>query len=76
MEESIADIEAEENKNLVMKHSKQFSDNPESINVQEVQQLLKNVCPKYGAAKSIAKQNVKGKLETIPIEIKKYWLGI
>ena len=47
IEESIADIEAEENKNLVMKHFKKFSDNPESINLQEVWKLLKNVCMEH-----------------------------
>ena len=54
-----------------MKHFKKFSDNPESINIQEVWKLLKNVCPKYGAPKAIAKRNFKGKLETNPVEIKK-----
>ena len=71
IEESIAEIEAEENNNLVMKHFKTFSDNPEYINLKEVWSLLKKVCPKYGATKSIAKRNFKGKIETNPSEIKK-----
>ena len=70
IEETIADVEAEESRNIVMENFKKFSDNPEYVNIQEVWKLMKNICPKYEAALPIAKRNFKGKLTTDPGEIK------
>ena len=47
IENRIAEIEAQENRNLIHKKFKKFSDNQENINLQEVWKVLKSICPKF-----------------------------
>ena len=46
IENRIAEIEAQENRNLIYKRFKKFSDNPENIDLQEAWKVLKSICPK------------------------------
>lgn len=70
VEKEIAEIEAEENRNFVIKHFKKFSENPENVNLKEVWNTLKKICPKFKTPVPIAKKNFKGKLITNSDEIK------
>ena len=70
VEKEIADIEAEENHNLVIKNFKKYSENPENVNLKEVWNTLKKICPKFKTPVPIAKKDFKGKLITNSDEIK------
>ena len=71
LEKEISILEAEMNKELVMKHFKKFNDNPENVNITEMWKALKKVCPKFKSNVPVAKKDFKGKLITEPKEIKK-----
>ena len=66
----IFEIEAEENRNKIMKNFKHFSDNPETINMQQMWKLLKRIWPKTGSSLPVAKKNHKGKIVTGPRDLK------
>ena len=53
-----------------MKNFKYFSENPETINMQQVWKLLKNLWPKSPAILPTAKRNHRGKIVSGPAEIK------
>ena len=71
IEENISNMEAEEKYALISEQFNKFSENPESINLQEVWKVLKKVCPKQSNTVPIAKRNHKGDLVTNTKEIKK-----
>ena len=66
----IFEIEAEDNRNKIMKNFKQFSDNPENINMQKMWKILKSIWPKTGSSLPVAKKNHKGKIVTGPKDLK------
>ena len=70
IDERISDLEAEENRNLILKHFKSFSDNPETINLQEVWKTLKKTWPKHNKAIPTARRNHSGKIVSGASEIK------
>ena len=70
LENEIADIEAEENRNIVIENFKKLSENPENVNIKEVWKHLRNVFPKFKPTLAIAKRNFKGKIITDLEEIK------
>ena len=66
----IFEIEAEDNRNKIMKNFKQFSNNPENINMQKMWKILKSIWPKTGSSLPAAKKNHKGKIVTGPKDLK------
>jgi hypothetical protein len=52
----ISEIEAEDNRDKIMKNFKEYSDNPEYINVQKMWKMLKRMWPKGGASLPVAKE--------------------
>jgi hypothetical protein len=71
IEKAISNLEAEQTYQLLKKQFERFSDNPESINLQEVWKVLKKVCPKQVSTVPMAKKNHKGDLVTNCNELKK-----
>ena len=69
--EKIYNLEAEENRNLIIKNFKTISDDPENINLQQVWKTLKKIWPKNGNNLPTAKRNHSGKIVSGPDEIKK-----
>ena len=67
----ISELEAEENRNKLIKNFKEFSDNPETINLQQVWKTLKRIWPKTGSSLPVAKKNHRGKIVSGPKDIKK-----
>ena len=67
---SIADTEAAENREKVLKHFQYFSENPESIDMQKMWKSLKEICPKVKPILPSAKKNFKGKIISGKMEIK------
>ena len=67
----ISDFEATENRDIIMRNFKKFSDNPENINMQEVWKLMKNLWPKTPGILPTAKRNHRGRIVTGPSEIRK-----
>ena len=70
IENSIADLEDEGKRDVIMKNFKRFSDQPENINLQEVWKILKNICPTNKSTLPTAKKDHKGNLITNPQDIK------
>ena len=70
IEEKIASIEAEENRNLVIKMFQKFGENKENINLQEVWKLLKSIGPRFNNLVPIAKRNHRGKIISNSDQIK------
>ena len=66
----IFEIEAEENRNKIVNNFKQYSDNPESINLKQMWRILKRIWPKVGSSLPVAKKNHKGKIVTGPKDLK------
>ena len=66
----IFELEAEENRNQIVKDFKEYSDNPENINIQKIWKMLKRTWPKGGPSLPVAKKNHKGKIVTGPKDIK------
>jgi hypothetical protein len=67
---SIADTEAAENREKVLKHFQYFSENPESIDMQKMWKSLKEICPKVKPILPSAKKNFKGEIISGKMEIK------
>ena len=70
IEEIIAEKEAEENREILMKNFKPLADNPESINLKEMWKLHSKLWPKNSICLPVAKRNFKGKLLSSPRDIK------
>ena len=66
----ISQLEAEENRNKLVKHFKELGENPESVNMQQVWKTLKRLWPKAGSSLPVAKKNHKGKIVSAPKDIK------
>ena len=67
----ISEMEAEENRNIIMKHFKRFSEDSENINLHQVWKTIKNLWPKCGRTLPSAKRNFRGKIVSGPTELKK-----
>jgi hypothetical protein len=57
--EKISNIEAKENRDLILKNFKSFSENPEAIDLKQVWKTLKKIWPKHGNVLLTAKRNHK-----------------
>ena len=68
---AIATEEADENRKIIVDNFKQFSENPEQINMQNMWKLNKKLWPKAGISLPTAKRNHRGKIVSAPGEIKK-----
>ena len=69
IDQEISSLEGEENRKKILDNFKQFSDNPENINMEKMWKLLKRLWPKHNS-KSTAKRNHVGKIISGPNEIK------
>ena len=70
VKENIAEKEAEENREILIKNFKPLADNPETINIKEMWKLNSKLWPKTSTCLLIAKKNFKGKLLSSPRDIK------
>ena len=59
---AIAEEEASENRDQIMKQFKYLSENPENIVMQKMWKILKTICPKQKPNLPTAKKNFKGKI--------------
>ena len=71
LDKAIANLEAEEIRDEIMKKFKYYSDNPENIDMNKMWKLLKKVSPKMIPTLPTAKRNHKGRIISGPEEIKK-----
>ena len=71
LNEKISDIEAEINRNKILRNFQEMSQNPENINLGSVWKLLKRMWPKCGDSLPTAKINYKGKVISAPLALKK-----
>ena len=71
IDRSISEREALNNRDKIMKNFKSYSDNPETINMQEMWKKNKKLWPKCGNNLPTAKKNHKGKLVSNPGGIRK-----
>ena len=67
---SIAETEAAENREKILKQFQFFSENPENIEMQKMWKCLKSICPKVKPSLPSAKRNFKGKIISGRKEIK------
>ena len=70
IDKKIAEIEAFQNRSKIIENFKCLSDNPESVNLQEMWKKQKKLFPKWGNNLPTAKKNHKGKLVSNPRAIK------
>ena len=66
----IAEEEAIENRAIILKQFKYFSDNPEKIEMKKMWKTLKRVCPKLKPTLPCAKRNLRGKIISSQQDIK------
>ena len=66
----IFEIEAEENRNKIVSNFKVYSENPESINMQQMWKIMKKLWPKNGTSLPVAKKNHRGKIVSGAKDIK------
>ena len=66
----ISCLEAEDNRNKLVKKFKCFSDNPENLNMPQMWKLLKKIWPKVGISLPTAKRNHMGKIVSGARELK------
>ena len=71
IDRNISEIEALENRNIILENFKSYSDNPETINMQEMWKKNKKLWPKCDNNLPTAKKNHRGKLVSNPGAIKK-----
>ena len=72
IEQDISDIEAKENRELIIKNFKSFNDNPEEVNMGQIWKLMKKLWPKHENILPVAKQNHLGKIVSGPNDIKPF----
>ena len=70
-EKPLFELEAEENRNKIVSNFKAYSENPESINMQQMWKIMKRLWPKSGSALPVAKKNHRGKIVSGPKDFKK-----
>ena len=68
---AIAEEEASENREKILRQFEMFSKNPENISMQRVWKILKNICPKVKPILASAKKNHKGKIVSGKNDIKR-----
>ena len=68
----ISEMEAEDNRNQIIENFKKFSENPENINLSQMQKTLKKLWPKCGPTLPTANKNHRWKIVTGPNELKKF----
>ena len=61
--EEISSIEAEINRNVIMKHFKTYSEDPENVNIGQVLKTLNQILPKFKTSVPTAKKDHMGKIE-------------
>ena len=66
----IADQEAKEIRDKIMKHFSYFNQNPDKIDMQKMWKSLKKISPKLKPSLPCAKRNLKGKIITSHKDIK------
>ena len=71
LDKNISEMEAFENREKIMKYFKSFSNNPESINLQEMWKICKKLWLKCENNLPTAKKNRKGKFVSNPGALKK-----
>ena len=71
LDEKISDIEAEMNRNKIVKNFQELSQNPENVNLGKVWKCLNKIWPKYANSLPTAKMNYDGRLISSPKELKK-----
>ena len=71
LETAIGDMEAENNRNRILKHFKKYCEDPERVNLNEVWKTLKKLWPKIHQKIPAAKKNHFGKLISEPKKLKK-----
>ena len=70
IDKTIAEIEAKEKRNKILKNFQTLSKNPENVSLPNVWKLLKKISPKSSPTLPTAKRNHKGKIISGPKEIK------
>jgi len=70
LDEKIADMEAEDNRNIIIKHFKSLSDDPEKVNLTQMWKNMRKIWPKHGNNLPSAKRNHQGKIITDPRALK------
>ena len=70
VERAISSLEAEENRAMFMKHFKQFNDDPENINLNNLWKVFKKLGLKYKNTVPVAKKDYKGNIISEPKQIK------
>ena len=71
LDKEIAEKEAEQNRKIIIDNFKQFSDNPERINMQQMWKQMRKLWPKTNAILPTAKRNNRGKIVFSPRDIKR-----
>ena len=71
VERAISTLEAEENRTMIMKHFKQFNDDPENINLNNLWKVFKKLGLNYKNTIPAAKKDYKGNIISDPTQIKK-----
>ena len=71
LNEKISDIEAQINRNKIVKTFQEFSQNPENCNLGKIWKCLNKIWPKYAESLPTAKMNYDGRLISSPTELKK-----
>ena len=69
MNKKICDIEREDNRNLILKNFKYFSENPEKIKMSKMWKMLNRIWPKYNT-EATAKRNHIGEIVSNPRALK------
>ena len=70
LEEKISELEAEENRNIIIKHFKSLSDDPEKVNLTQMWKNMRKIWPKNKNNLPSSKKNHQGKLITDPMALK------
>ena len=68
--QDISNLEVQENRNLIMKHFKTFSEDPEKVNLTQMWKNMKKIWPKFGSNLPTAKKDHNGKIITDPKSLK------
>ena len=68
--QEISHLEAQENRNLIMKHFKTFSEDPEKVNLTQMWKNMKKIWSKFGSNLPTAKKDHNGRIITDPKSLK------
>ena len=71
LNKAISDIEAEENRQIIMDNFNSNSENPEKINLNQMWKTVRKIWPKCGTTLPTAKKNHRGKIISGPTELKR-----